>query len=57
MDLGLAGATVVVAGGSRGMGLNTVSAEIGPVIAFLGSRVNSDMTGANVNVDGGSDVC
>lgn len=30
-------------------------AEIGPVIAFLGSRVNSYMTGANVNVDGGSD--
>jgi 3-oxoacyl-[acyl-carrier protein] reductase len=29
--------------------------EIGPVIAFLGSRVNSYMTGANVNVDGGSD--
>ncbi len=30
-------------------------AEVGPVIAFLGSRVNSYMTGANVNVDGGSD--
>ena len=29
--------------------------EIGPVIAFLASRVNSYMTGANVNVDGGSD--
>lgn len=29
--------------------------EIGPVIAFLVSRVNSYMTGANVNVDGGSD--
>ena len=29
--------------------------EIGPVIAFLGSRVNSYMTGADVNVDGGSD--
>lgn len=28
--------------------------EIGPVIAFLASRVNSYMTGANVNVDGGS---
>jgi NAD(P)-dependent dehydrogenase (short-subunit alcohol dehydrogenase family) len=29
--------------------------EIGPVIAFLGSRTNSYMTGADVNVDGGSD--
>jgi NAD(P)-dependent dehydrogenase (short-subunit alcohol dehydrogenase family) len=29
--------------------------EIGPVIAFLGSRVNTYMTGADVNVDGGSD--
>lgn len=31
--------------------------EIGPVIVFLASRVNSYMTGANVNVDGGSDFC
>ncbi|MEX0663374.1 MAG: SDR family oxidoreductase [Acidimicrobiia bacterium] len=30
-------------------------AEIGAVIAFLASRRNSYMTGANVNVDGGSD--
>jgi 3-oxoacyl-[acyl-carrier protein] reductase len=30
-------------------------AEVGPVIAFLASRRNSYMTGANVNVDGGSD--
>ncbi len=29
--------------------------EIGPVIAFLASRVNSYMTGADINVDGGSD--
>jgi 3-oxoacyl-[acyl-carrier protein] reductase len=29
--------------------------EIGPVIAFVGSRANSYMTGANINVDGGSD--
>jgi len=29
--------------------------EIGPVIAFVGSRINSYMTGANINVDGGSD--
>ena len=32
-------------------------AEIGPVIAFVGSRANSYMTGANINVDGGSDFC
>jgi NAD(P)-dependent dehydrogenase (short-subunit alcohol dehydrogenase family) len=30
-------------------------AEIGPVIAFVGSRLNSYMTGADINVDGGSD--
>jgi 3-oxoacyl-[acyl-carrier protein] reductase len=30
-------------------------AEIGPVIAFVGSRTNSYMTGADINVDGGSD--
>ena len=29
--------------------------EIGCVIAFLASRRNSYMTGANINVDGGSD--
>jgi 3-oxoacyl-[acyl-carrier protein] reductase len=29
--------------------------EIGPVIAFAGSKANSYMTGANINVDGGSD--
>ncbi len=29
--------------------------EIGPLIAFLVSRRNSYMTGANINVDGGSD--
>jgi len=32
-------------------------AEIGPVIAFVGSRINTYMTGANINVDGGSDFC
>lgn len=31
--------------------------EIGPVIAFLCSRRHSQMTGANVNVDRGSDFC
>lgn len=29
--------------------------EIGPVIAFVGSKANSYMTGADINVDGGSD--
>jgi NAD(P)-dependent dehydrogenase (short-subunit alcohol dehydrogenase family) len=31
--------------------------EIGPVIAFAASRRNTYMTGANINVDGGSDFC
>jgi 3-oxoacyl-[acyl-carrier protein] reductase len=31
--------------------------EIGPVIAFVASRRNSYMTGANINVDGGTDFC
>jgi 3-oxoacyl-[acyl-carrier protein] reductase len=31
--------------------------EIGPVITFVASRLNSYMTGANINVDGGSDFC
>lgn len=30
-------------------------AEIGPVIAFVGSKRNTYMTGADINVDGGSD--
>ena len=29
--------------------------EIGPVIAFAASARNTYMTGANINVDGGSD--
>ncbi len=29
--------------------------EIGPVIAFVASRINTYMTGADINVDGGSD--
>lgn len=33
------------------------AAEIGAVIAFMASRRNSYMTGADVNVDGGSDFC
>ncbi len=31
--------------------------EMGPVVAFVGSRCNSYMTGAFINVDGGSDFC
>ncbi len=31
--------------------------EMGPVVAFLASKRNSYMTGADVNVDGGSDFC
>ncbi len=30
--------------------------EIGPVAVFLASKRNSYMTGANINVDGGSDL-
>lgn len=30
-------------------------AEIGPVIVFVASAINTYMTGANINVDGGSD--
>ncbi len=33
------------------------ASEIGPVIAFAASRLNTYMTGANINVDGGSDFC
>ncbi|MGF7234405.1 MAG: SDR family NAD(P)-dependent oxidoreductase [Frankia sp.] len=33
------------------------TSEIGAVIAFVASRRNTYMTGANVNVDGGSDFC
>lgn len=29
--------------------------EVGSVVAFLASRRNSYMTGANINIDGGSD--
>ena len=61
MDLGLAGAAVCVQGGTKGMGRAASECcardEIGPVIAFVGSRANSYMTGANINVDGGSDFC
>jgi 3-oxoacyl-[acyl-carrier protein] reductase len=42
-------------GHPAGLGRAGDPAEIGPVIAFAGSRVNSYMTGADINVDGGSD--
>ncbi|MBG0855751.1 SDR family oxidoreductase [Streptomyces spinoverrucosus] len=37
------------------LGRVALPAEIGPVIAFLASRRNTYMTGADINVDGGSD--
>ena len=37
------------------MGRAADPAEIGPVIAFAASARNTYMTGANINVDGGSD--
>ena len=58
MDLGLKDATAVVVGGGRGMGLAAAPAcptRSGSVVVFLASRRNSYMTGADVNVDGGSD--
>ena len=39
------------------LGRAGLPSEIGPVICFLASRTNSYMTGANVNVDGGTDFC
>lgn len=39
------------------LGRAGLPSEIGVVIAFLASKRNSYMTGANVNVDGGSDFC
>ncbi|WBB61272.1 SDR family oxidoreductase [Streptomyces sp. WMMC500] len=37
------------------LGRVALPTEIGPVIAFLASRSNTYMTGADINVDGGSD--
>ncbi len=63
MDLGFTNATAVV-GGGRGMGLAAARclaedgarvAIVGRSPAFLAWRRNSFMTGANINVDGGSD--
>jgi hypothetical protein len=49
MDLGLRDAAVAVNGGSKGMGraaAETIAAE---------GAINTYMTGADINVDGGSD--
>jgi 3-oxoacyl-[acyl-carrier protein] reductase len=62
MDLGLADSAAVV-GRTQQVILAAATDltergspdEIGPVVALLASRRNSYMTGANVNVDGGSD--
>ena len=61
----VADATAVVIGGGRGIDEHFghrahlpragLPDEIAPVAAFLASRRNSYMTGANVNVGGGSD--
>jgi len=52
VDLGFANSSAVVVDvGSPGRSLS----ELTPVAAFLASRRNSYLTGANVNVDGGSD--
>jgi 3-oxoacyl-[acyl-carrier protein] reductase len=37
------------------LGRAALPSEIGPVIAFAASRLNTYMTGADINVDGGSD--
>ena len=37
------------------LGRVALPSEIGPVIAFVASRANTYMTGADINVDGGSD--
>ena len=54
MDLGFAGSTAVVTGGTNGMGL-AVEVEIASATAYLASRRNGYVTGATINVDGGSD--
>jgi NAD(P)-dependent dehydrogenase (short-subunit alcohol dehydrogenase family) len=49
------GARVAVVGRTKAVLDAGLPNEIGPVVAFLASRRNSYMTGANMNVDGGSD--
>jgi len=52
---------VIVGGGHNGLvaaaylGRAGLPDEIAVVVAFLASRTNGYVTGANVNVDGGSD--
>jgi hypothetical protein len=64
MDLGLRDAAAVVVGGRTPTVLDDAATDLaarGParrnrsLVAFLAARRNSYMTGANVNVGGGSD--
>lgn len=57
MDLGLNGAAAVVVGGTAGMGRAAAEcfAADGARVAVLGRTPERLDTGANVNVDGGSD--
>jgi 3-oxoacyl-[acyl-carrier protein] reductase len=57
-DLDFTGSTAVVTGGSKAMSLaiaECLAGEGAAVATYLASRRNCYVTGATVNVDGGSD--